>query len=707
MTLTLTQITGIVDLPNGDTPRNGKMEFQLRGWDMAGSNLIMPGPVIAQLSAEGALDVWLQASTVTERQMVYDVAVSYWSAANSLTKIKLPPIALPVSLGVPTDINELLQIPAPDNLAPDILAQTLAARALAETAAGVASGAASVATAASGTAVASATASGASAAQAALYDGPWLDTVAAVVADTSLTYTAAQPGTVVAGDYVQVRVGGGVDQVLAQGTPVVSPYIQTSGNVVLKVLPDGRRAFVTSSFGTGNLSAQFAKALDASKAETTLDPAATWLVDRPGIIIPPGVYDLDAQLYVFASSGLHIMAHGAVLRNLAGAFTPFKIVTSPRVTIDGMSINMRGNNLASEAFLVAGSTGWLTVNRLWVQANSSNAGFAAVRMKQGDAAGFTDDDRDKGNFWNKFNEFWCRKLTGADANEIAMGIDAQGCQNDLSINGGSIQNVTTGVLIRNQNSSILSGISNQVQLLQTAFEGFGTGIKYQQDGAATPALAGGAAIGCRFENGTLAVHSALTNTPSVPFAIVAPTVISSVTTFLTDVRASKDSFNVIGGSITPSREQRFSGSGQLFVQNIAGATGDPALAVGSRQQSNGGAIALRRNDGTVDGLISQRAGGGMDIGSPTVGILRAANVAGISGSGTHANNLRGTVTLLSGTTSIAVTFGTAEADATYRVFLEPNYSTTAWVTAKGTGGFTINVGTAPGANTTVGWLLVR
>tara|TARA_R110000751_G_scaffold146094_9_gene250027 strand:+ start:27957 stop:30251 length:2295 start_codon:yes stop_codon:yes gene_type:complete len=48
----------------------------------------------------------------------------------------------------------------------------------------------------------------AAAAEAALYDGPWLDNVTALLADTSLTYTASQPGTVAEGDYVRTRKEG-------------------------------------------------------------------------------------------------------------------------------------------------------------------------------------------------------------------------------------------------------------------------------------------------------------------------------------------------------------------------------------------------------------------------------------------------------------------------------------------------------------------
>ena len=54
----------------------------------------------------------------------------------------------------------------------------------------------------------SATAASLSATQAAQYDGIWLDDVAALLADTTLTYTAGQPSTVVVGDYVRTRKEG-------------------------------------------------------------------------------------------------------------------------------------------------------------------------------------------------------------------------------------------------------------------------------------------------------------------------------------------------------------------------------------------------------------------------------------------------------------------------------------------------------------------
>lgn len=75
----------------------------------------------------------------------------------------------------------------------------------------------------------------ASAIEAALYDGPWLDTVSALIADTSLTYTPAQPSTVSTGDYVRTRSEGFAYQVAASGA--VDQHVTTAGGVKLYVLP--------------------------------------------------------------------------------------------------------------------------------------------------------------------------------------------------------------------------------------------------------------------------------------------------------------------------------------------------------------------------------------------------------------------------------------------------------------------------------------
>lgn len=76
----------------------------------------------------------------------------------------------------------------------------------------------------------SATAASLSATQAAQYDGIWLDDVAALLADTTLTYTAGQPSTVVVGDYVRTRKEGFAYQVATSGD------VTTAGGIQLDVL---------------------------------------------------------------------------------------------------------------------------------------------------------------------------------------------------------------------------------------------------------------------------------------------------------------------------------------------------------------------------------------------------------------------------------------------------------------------------------------
>ena len=71
----------------------------------------------------------------------------------------------------------------------------------------------------------------ASAVAAALYEGPWLDTVSALLADTSLTYTPAQPSTVSAGDYVRTRSEGFAYEVAASGAS--DQHLTTAGGVKL------------------------------------------------------------------------------------------------------------------------------------------------------------------------------------------------------------------------------------------------------------------------------------------------------------------------------------------------------------------------------------------------------------------------------------------------------------------------------------------
>jgi hypothetical protein len=135
------------------------------------------------------------------------------------------------------------------------------------------------------------TAAEAAAVEAALYDGPWLDDVATLLIDTSLTYTASQPGTVVAGDYVITRKEGFAYKVAVLGA--MDYHIATANGVLL---------YVQKKNGMYNV-----KAFGAIGDDATDDTAAIQAALDAGIAYsPPGIYHITG-------AGLTIREDGALI----------------------------------------------------------------------------------------------------------------------------------------------------------------------------------------------------------------------------------------------------------------------------------------------------------------------------------------------------------------------------------------------------------
>jgi hypothetical protein len=98
-------------------------------------------------------------------------------------------------------------------------------------------------------------------------------------------------------------------------------------------------------------------------------------------------------------------------------------------------------------------------------------------------------------------------------------------------------------------------------------------------------------------------------------------------------------------------------------------------------------------------------------------LLHLAGIRGISTTQTRPRNLFGFVDISGASTSAAVTFATAEADQAYGAFFgvwhtagtPASGSEAAYMTARATTGFTVNLRTAPGAGNTVRvhWMIVR
>ena len=109
-------------------------------------------------------------------------------------------------------------------------------------------------------AAASATSASLSATQAALYEGVWVDDVTGLLADTALTYTAGQLGTVVAGGYVRTRSEGFSYEVAAAAA--TDNHVVTSGGVKLYVVGDQDvKAFGAKGDGVADDTAEVTVAL--------------------------------------------------------------------------------------------------------------------------------------------------------------------------------------------------------------------------------------------------------------------------------------------------------------------------------------------------------------------------------------------------------------------------------------------------------------
>ena len=88
--------------------------------------------------------------------------------------------------------------------------------------------------------------------------------------------------------------------------------------------------------------------------------------------------------------------------------------------------------------------------------------------------------------------------------------------------------------------------------------------------------------------------------------------------------------------------------------------------------------------------------------------LSYTQVSGLSGSTTQSKNAFGSATILSGNSSVTVSFSEAETDASYKVIATAETgSIDLFVSNKTTSGFDINASSAVGGNRPVNWMIFR
>ncbi|MFD1477441.1 glycosyl hydrolase family 28-related protein, partial [Ancylobacter polymorphus] len=140
----------------------------------------------------------------------------------------------------------------------------------------------------------------AAAAQAALYEGVWLNDVAAVLADSSLTYSTGSPSSVTEGNYVRTRKEGISYAVAASGA--TDEHVSTAGGVKLYVVPGPKgydvRAFGAAGDNTTDDTAAVQGAIDAA-GSTLPGLSGVWAnlaAVNAAVYVPQGRYKITAPL---------------------------------------------------------------------------------------------------------------------------------------------------------------------------------------------------------------------------------------------------------------------------------------------------------------------------------------------------------------------------------------------------------------------------
>lgn len=411
--------------------------------------------------------------------------------------------------------------------------------------------------------------------------------------------------------------------------------------------------------------------------------------------IPPGTYLCSTEWDIDFShtENTGIWAYGAEITT-SGAISGVKmrVTATPHLfTIYGLKINHRGNANAVAGFELYGSAN-VRLKDCTVEAHGVDSAYAAFLLHNTDAA-----DSNTGNFWTVLEDCTVRKRSGADSGNIPYGVYLRGSQNATTIRGGNIGGtVTTAIYIAPEAGQ--TAISNGVLIDGTAFEGGTTAV--HAAGATASPIGGLRVVNCRCESYT--TFLSLTGSTSQP--VVSPYfsgnyITPDITTYLNNpnnlvYRSFDDASNPLFRAV-------FYGQRALQVRSIEadshGLIVTPAAETkGLVVTDTGGTIKLRL-EGQGTGTLCRVTG-------VSAGEMAVTCVQGISGSGTDAENLRGQVTLSSGTASVS--FGTAEPDASYYIALSGSANETFYWASKGTGGFTIN--SSNGSSTaTVDWIIIR
>jgi hypothetical protein len=440
-------------------------------------------------------------------------------------------------------------------------------------------------------------------------------------------------------------------------------------------------------------------AIPAGASSGALAAAATRLATTGGRIrLMPGTHTYSSQVTIACPSfaRLEIDGYGATITT-SGAISALRFTggsTTGGCTLRGAHINQRNDSSAVAGVELVGAAHAHIVD-VAVEANNTSASYAAALVRNSDPA-----NNDTGSFWNIFDGFLVREHTGSDTGEIAHGIILRGAANATTITRSKFNGtITTAIKIEPESGQTYT--ANGVVIDANAFEGFTTAILVA--GAAASDTSGLRITNNRAESGTTFLSlTGQTGQPAVPTYTGGNYFISSVSTYLNN--PNNLYVNTFDWSVTPAlnRGPRVIGPAGLTVQSTNAANDVATLQLANTGQG----LRFNWNDGSLLGWIRYSASGVLEFAGNSGDGIKAyvTSAGGISGTSTTAKNLRGSCTFAGA--SCTVTFGVAEANATYYVALGCTADETFRWSAKGTGGFTIT--SSNGSSTaTCDWILVR
>lgn len=147
---------------------------------------------------------------------------------------------------------------------------------------------------------------------------------ATLLADTTLTYTAAQPGTVTAGDVIRTRAEGFAYEVAASGA--TDHHVETTGGVKLYVLPVGSD-FYAAAFGIVGVAPDGSPFDERVKIATVFQAAGAVAGATGGISMvhfePDRIYGITnlARRDCVLPAGVGFDLHGSTITRVGGIFT--------------------------------------------------------------------------------------------------------------------------------------------------------------------------------------------------------------------------------------------------------------------------------------------------------------------------------------------------------------------------------------------------